>query len=110
MADTGRVDLQRLGALVERLFDLSMDAAVSTEDRRVLLADGRRLRALFVNLASARFDEALDELRTADAALQKSVELADRARQGLESTRRLLDSVGKALTVLDRLLELGTHV
>ena len=110
MADTGKVDLQSLAALVERLFDLSMDADVSGVDRQALLAAGRRLRAAFVNVASARFDDGLPGLLAANGALQHSVELAERSRQRVEGTRRLLDSVGKALDALDGLLDVAKHL
>jgi geranylgeranyl pyrophosphate synthase len=96
---TDRVDTQLLTALIERCFDLSMNADLDDAAQASFLAAGKRLRGYLLKLVSARFEARTTPLLQANAALGAAQALLDRDLKRVENAqaavKKLADLAGK---------------
>jgi phage tail protein X len=106
-----RVDTQALAAIVERCFDLSMDADLDAARQGSFLAAGKRLRGYLLNLVSARFEARTQELLEANAGLAEAQALLARdikrvqdARAAVKKLADLVEKLDDALTKVARVV------
>lgn len=103
-----RVNNVTVVELIEGCFRLSMSAAVPEEQRRELLALGKRLRGSLVNLLSARFEAGTPEVAAANEALDSANAALREAAADLGEVATLIRDVGEVVGLLDGLLAKAT--
>ncbi|BBO16596.1 conserved hypothetical protein [Candidatus Brocadia pituitae] len=94
-----------LAQLVERCFDLSMDARLNINERKDFLAIGKRLRGSLLNLLSAQFKDntqavidANNQLKVLNAKLQDTISV-------LQNIAQVITQLGSLVKILDDLLK-----
>jgi geranylgeranyl pyrophosphate synthase len=103
-----RVDTTALTDLIDRCLGLAADARLAREAQASFLADGKRLRALLLNLLSAQFDDGTQ------AVLEVNQEITNVNRRlsnpivtlaNIAATRAAVSSI---IALLDKLVAVAT--
>ena len=99
-----KVDNTTLADIINQCFGYSSDGRLSPGQQAMLLADGKRLRGLLLNLLSAQFDDGTQAVLDANGQLKTlNAELANSAA-ALENAAQTLDDVSSLVGNLDKLL------
>jgi hypothetical protein len=102
-----KVDTTTLADVIGRCFDNATDGRFASSERAAFLADGKRLRGLLLNLLSAQFDNATQQVFSANAELKAvNTELRTSA-VSLAKTTTTLNNVAQLVGTLDGLLTLA---
>src|SRR5882757_3304077 len=106
-----KVDTTTLTDIINRCFDYSMDGRFSVIQQTALLADGKRLRGLLLNLLSAQFDEgtqvvldANTQITGINTALSNSATVLANAGNSLSEVASLVGNLDKLLNVASSFL------
>ena len=103
-----KVDTTTLSGIISQCFAYSSDGRLSTTQQGAILADGKRLRGLLLNLLSAQFDDGTQAVLTANSQLTNiNAELANSAA-ALANTAKTLNDVAGLVGNLDKLLNVAT--
>ena len=103
-----RVDTTVLADLINRCFAFAMDARVAPDTQAALLADGKRLRGLLLNLLSAQFDDGTQAVVDANQQLTEVNTRLSNSVTVLENMAESLAAVASIVGSLDKLLGVAT--
>ena len=102
-----KVDTTTLSSIISQCFAYSSDGRLSADQQATLLADGKRLRGLLLNLLSAQFDDGTQAVLAANKQLTTiTTELANSAT-ALANTAKTLNDVASLVGNLDKLLNVA---
>jgi hypothetical protein len=101
------VDTPTLTELITNCFKLSMDGALTDEQRNEFLVAGKRLRGSLLNLLSAQFNDATQEVLDANSELDETNEQVVLVTDHLASVDNTLARINSLVTVLDDLLKIA---
>lgn len=99
-----RINADLLASLASGMFELAMNANLSPDLRQSTLALGKRLRAAWLNLVTAEFDENTLLFKEASETLETTNERLKEARENVDKVAGSLEVAARLLGVLDRLL------
>jgi hypothetical protein len=103
-----KVDTTTLADIINQCFAYSSDGQLSDDQQGMLLADGKRLRGLLLNLLSAQFDDGTQAVSDANNKLTAvNMKLANSA-EALANTAQTLNDVASLVGNLDKLLNVAT--
>lgn len=101
-----KVDTTTLSAIINQCFAFSSDGRLSDDQQGTILAEGKRLRGLLLNLLSAQFDDGTQavlavnsQLNAVNAQLSDSVTALANAAQTLNGIASLVGNLDKLLNV-----------
>src|SRR5438105_1036312 len=99
-----KVDTTTLSGIIDQCFAFSSDGRLSDDQQGAILADGKRLRGLLLNLLSAQFDDGTPAVLAANKQLTAlNNELSDSAT-ALANTAQTLNNIASLVGNLDKLL------
>lgn len=102
-----KVDTTTLSDVVNQCFAFSSDGRLSSDQQAAMLADGKRLRGLLLNLLSAQFNDGTQAVVDANNQLTSiNTELSD-STTALANTAQTLSKVASLVGNLDKLLNLA---
>jgi len=103
-----KVDTTTLSGIISQCFAYSSDGRLSATQQGAMLADGKRLRGLLLNLLSAQFDDGTQAVLAANSQLTTvNTELANSAA-ALANAAKTLNDVASLVGNLDKLLNVAT--
>ena len=94
---------QELVGCITKCFELSMDGNLSPEERKIMLAQGKRLRGNLLNLLSVAFnnaaavDEANGQITEINTALAATIADISHLADTVEKINGLVDKLDKIL-------------
>jgi len=101
-----KVDTTTLSNVINQCFAYSSDGRLSADEQTAMLADGKRLRGLLLNLLSAQFDDSTQavidankQLTAVNTALANSATALANAAQTLNAVSTLVGNLDKLLNV-----------
>lgn len=103
-----KVDTTTLTDIIDQCFDYSMDGRFSDDEQTALLADGKRLRGLLMNLLSAQFDDGTPEVLAANQQLSTVNASISNDAAALVNKAKTLNDVASLVGNLDKLLNVAT--
>ena len=103
-----KVDTTTLSDIINQCFDYSMDGRFSSDQQTALLADGKRLRGLLLNLLSARFDDGTQVVLDANRQLDDINTILSNSATALANAAQTLNGVASLVGNLDKLLNVAT--
>ena len=102
-----KVDTTTLTDIINQCFAYSSDGRLSAAQQGIILADGKRLRGLLLNLLSAQFNDGTQAVLAANSQLATvNTELTNSAA-ALANTAQTLNDVVSLVGNLDKLLNLA---
>ena len=102
-----KIDTTTLSGIISQCFAYSSDGRLSADQQAILLADGKRLRGLLLNLLSVQFDDGTQVVLAANKQLTTiNAELANSAAV-LTNTAKTLSDVASLVGNLDKLLNVA---
>jgi hypothetical protein len=106
-----KVDTTTLVEIINQCFAYSSDGRLSPDQQMMMLADGKRLRGLLLNLLSAQFNDgtqavldANGQLKTLNTELANSVDALKKAAQTLNDVANLVGNLDKLLNVATKFI------
>lgn len=102
-----KVDTTTLSDIINQCFAYSSDGRLSPTQQAAMLADGKRLRGLLMNLLSARFNDGTQAVLDANNQLTKvNTKLANSAA-ALTNAVQTLNDISSLVGNLDKLLNVA---
>ena len=102
--------LQALKARIDTLNDIAQDAATPLDQVEAAGRQARELRDRQVRLEAARFDAASADYRAAIAELGGALDELNEALASIARLTEALETAGKVLGILDKLVKLAGKV
>jgi hypothetical protein len=106
-----KVDTTTLVEIINQCFAYSSDGRLPPDQQMMMLADGKRLRGLLLNLLSAQFNDgtqavldANGQLKTLNTELANSVDALKKAAQTLNDVANLVSNLDKLLNVATKFI------
>lgn len=103
-----KVNSEVLARCIELCVDLSMDGRLTREEQKEYLTQAKRLRALLLNLITARFVDGAQELLEANGKIVLASQQLNIATKNLEKTAESLEQLAELVGILDGLLAVAT--
>jgi len=99
-----KVDTTTLSDIINQFFAYSSDGRLSSDQQGMILAEGKRLRGLLLNLLSAQFNDGTQVVLDANGQLKAlNAELTNSAAV-LKNAARTVNDVANLVGNLDKLL------
>jgi hypothetical protein len=102
-----KVDTTTLTDIINQCFDYSMDGRFSLSQQTALLADGKRLRGLLLNLLSAQFEDGTQAVLDANTQLTAINTTLSNSATALANAGQTLSGVASLVGNLDQLLNVA---
>jgi hypothetical protein len=101
------LDTPTLTQLISNCFKLSMDGALTDDQRNEFLVVGKRLRGSLLNLISAQFNDGTREVIDANKQLDGTNKQVAKVTQELANVANTLVQINRLVVVLDDLLKIA---
>jgi len=105
-----KVDTTTLSNIINQCFAYSSDGRLSPSQQAAMLADGKRLRGLLMNLLSAQFNDGTQAVLDANNQLTKVNTALANSATALANAAQTLDDITSLVGNLDKLLNLVAGV
>jgi len=105
-----KVDTTTLSNIINQCFAFSSDGRLSPSQQATMLADGKRLRGLLMNLLSAQFNDGTQAVLDANNQLTKVNATLANSATALANTVQTLNEITSLVGNLDKLLNVVAGV
>jgi hypothetical protein len=102
-----KVDTTTLSDVINQCFAFATDGRFTPAQQNALLADGKRLRGLLLNLISAQFNDGTQAVLDANQRLTAVNTLLSNSASALANVAQTLNNVASLVSTLDKLLNVA---